>query len=130
MTTNCASEQEIFLCGKCVHESTEKMIKFSEKHREFSCAVTQLRFGESTSAWIPMLFVRMQSQMVRVVTENAICSKCGWKGIIANPDLPWLFDGHPNRFEEIKLASKLQSVPCPHCGATLSRHAIWAGEYD
>lgn len=111
-------------------DNLNKLLQFTANHEGFCSAITKARVGKTKFFWFPMLFYKKSDKWIRVRIETTICSVCGWKGDIANPTLPDLYETSYNKFELIKAASQIETTPCPKCKNVLKRHAIWVGMDD
>lgn len=129
-TIGAFKRHHIFAHCDRMYAIAERLIAFSETHPGFFCAVTEMHIGKSLNYWAPILFMQKPDRIVRVGLENTRCPKCGWCGILATPAPPDLYENIPNKFEVMRQACNVQSVPCPHCGAKLSRIAVWVGEQN
>ena len=103
----------------------DKLFCFVRKHPNFCCAITKIQTKSKKSFWLPLLFYKSLSGWVRVRIEYTVCPYCGWKGQIANPTLPDLYETLENKFDLLQTASQIKSLPCPRCNKNLCRHSIW-----
>ncbi len=55
----------------------------------------------------------------RVQIESVHCKVCDWKGVIANPTIPELYYGCPDRWGALKEAHKTPIVNCLNCNSKL-----------
>lgn len=101
------------------------LLEFTNNHEEFCCAITKARMGRKRYFWFPMLFYKKCFSWIRVRIETTKCLVCGWQGSIANPTLPDLYETLDNKFELMKVATQIETIPCPNCNSLLRRHAIW-----
>lgn len=99
------------------------MMNFVQKYTLFSLAFYPL--GDQNK-WMFCLLLNMNNKLQRVQIENVQCQECNWFGIIANPTIPELYYGCPDRWEVLDEAHKTPRVNCPNCSSPLPRHSIWA----
>lgn len=88
----------IELDRKWLIDNVNKMITFSERNKGFFCAITKGTIKNVRDFVLPMLFYEMDRERIRVRIEHVKCINCGWKGNIANPTLPDLYELVPDRF--------------------------------
>lgn len=100
-----------------------KMMDFVRKYSSFSLAFYELG---NQNTYMFCLLLEKNGKLQRVQIENVQCKVCGWKGIIANPTIPELYNGCPDRWGALEEAYKTPIVHCPNCNSTLPRHSIWA----
>lgn len=98
------------------------MMIFVRRHSGFSLIF--YRLGKLKN-WVFCIVYRVDSRWQRVQIENLTCSQCGWKGLSANPTIPELYLGSPNRWNALEQVGLIQSVDCPVCSAELPRPTIW-----
>ncbi|WP_028590995.1 hypothetical protein [Paenibacillus massiliensis] len=98
------------------------MMDFVRKYSSFSLAFYPLG---SQKKWMFCLLLSKNEKLQRVQIENVQCKVCNWKGSIANPTIPELYYGCPDRWGALEEASKIPIVHCPNCNSTLPRHSIW-----
>ncbi|KHL91523.1 hypothetical protein QW71_34310 [Paenibacillus sp. IHB B 3415] len=98
------------------------MMDIVKKHNLFSLTFYPLGKGGN---WMFCLLLDLQEKQQRVQIENVQCIKCNWKGIIANPTIPELYYGSPDRWEALDEAYKVPKVHCPNCNNPLPRYSIW-----
>lgn len=101
------------------------LLQFVSNHKGFCCGITKAKIGKEKYFFLPMLFYKKCSEWIRVRIETTKCSACSWQGNIANPTLPDLYEVLDNKFELMKNAMQIETVPCPKCNKMLKRHAIW-----
>lgn len=99
------------------------LIKFVSQHINFHIALKPLNLTKGK--FIPYLIYNYKGEFIRVQIENTSCVKCNWKGIIANPTVPGLFDTVNNKIDALKNVNRIEVFDCPICGAKLNRKAIW-----
>lgn len=110
---------------KSLLDSITKMVEFAEENIGFCCAITKSMIGTMKSFWFPVLFYESDIGWIRVRIELIECLNCRWKGNVANPSLPDLYDTVENKFEEMKVVQQLNFLKCPECNSKLKRDAIW-----
>lgn len=115
----------IELNSKWFIDKVDKMIGFSERNKDFFCAVTKASIKNVKDFLLPMLFYEMDKEYIRVRIEHVKCAKCGWKGNIANPTLPDLYELVPARLNMMERECKIPTQNCPNCKNKLERYAIW-----
>lgn len=98
----------------------EKMMKFVKENTDFSIICYQL--GRN---WMFCIVFSLDGTWQRVQIENLTCDKCGWQGISANPTIPELYLGTPNRWEALEKTNFSQTVTCPQCKSELPRVSLW-----
>lgn len=109
------------------------MVSFAETHRGLCCGITKIRYGGQRMIWIPHHYYHSNQEWIRVSVLNAVCPKCNWRGFAADPTLPSLYDGEPDRIEKMRRAAQRKRVACPVCGGVLNHHgmhpiAVWDTE--
>lgn len=58
--------------------------------------------------------------------EHAYCLQCDWRGDVANPTLPSLYEWTPYRWQIVdRLKKELSFCKCPKSGGEISRKAVW-----
>ena len=82
--------------------------------------------GPLARAWTAMLLFRTEQGWQRVHIERLTCSNCGRVCTTANPEVPSLYIGTPEKWAALTRASHHQQISCPICGTELPRFAIWA----
>ncbi|AKG33932.1 hypothetical protein [Paenibacillus durus] len=75
--------------------------------------------------WMFCIVYRVDNTWKRVQIENLTCNECGWQGISANPTIPELYLGTPNRWETLEETDFIYSVKCPQCKQELPRVSLW-----
>lgn len=106
----------------------DKMVAFAQKHEGFFCGLVKVKFGKDRVLWFALMFLDTGDELIRVAVQNARCPKCDWRGLAADPTVPYLFDTLDDRFELMRCAAKRKAVPCPQCGSKLDHHgmhAVW-----
>ena len=112
--------------GSTLIHYLKKNIDFAESHENFCCAITKIsRQNSERHFWLPMLFYYYNFKWVRVAIESIKCPSCGWKGSIANPTLPYLYENIDNYFDLVDKCFEYSTVTCPCCGGVFNRFAIW-----
>lgn len=99
------------------------MMDFVRKYSSFSLAFYPLG---NQNKYMFCLLIDKNGKLQRVQIENVQCKVCDWNGFIANPTIPELYYGCPDRWEALEEANKTPIVHCPNCNSTLPRHSIWA----
>lgn len=98
------------------------MMNFIRQHGSFYLAFYTLGIK---GKWNFCLLFEMNSKLQRVQIESVKCKECNWEGIIANPTIPELYYGCPDRWGALDEAYQIPIVHCPQCDSKLPRHAIW-----
>jgi hypothetical protein len=99
------------------------MMDYVQKYSFFSLAIFPLG---NQNKWMFCLLLDKNQKLQRVQIENVQCKVCDWKGEIANPTIPELYYGCPDRWGALEEASKIPTVQCPSCNSKLPRYSIWA----
>ncbi|MCA9576396.1 MAG: hypothetical protein R3B40_04685 [Polyangiales bacterium] len=81
--------------------------------------------GEPGKPFILSHVVTVQGAPRRVVLEGQTCFACGWRGMTGNARDLALYEGCPDPLDRVQAAMREPSLPCPSCGATLTRACIW-----
>lgn len=76
-------------------------------------------------SWLICMLLQTTSGPQRVHIEHLKCDVCAWYGPTANPMLPDLYIGIPDKWDLIRAAERHPVRPCPKCGSKLPRHPIW-----
>lgn len=113
------------LNSKWLIDKVNKMIEFTERNKDFFCAITKVTIKNVKDCILPMLFYKMERGCIRVRIEHVKCLNCGWQGNIANPTLPDLYDLVPDKFNTMEKGYQISTMNCPKCNKKLERHAIW-----
>lgn len=100
------------------------MMDLVRKHSSFSLAFYSVG---NLKKWMFCLLFDNKEKLQRVQIENVQCKVCNWTGMIANPTIPELYYGCPDRWGALDEAYKTQIVNCPSCNSALPRHSIWVG---
>ena len=79
----------------------------------------------NTKRVMPIVLVRLDGHRQRVHITSVKCTVCGRDGIVADPTEPDIYTGVADKYSAIDRARELPTLPCPKCGAILSRPAIW-----
>lgn len=98
-------------------------LDFVRRHREFAIAL--YRAGLPAFKLSPLVLLRTRTGWQRVHIEHLQCEVCDWCGATANPTIPDLYVGTPDRWGALKEAERHPVLPCPKCGSKLPRHPIW-----
>lgn len=69
--------------------------------------------------------VEVDGALRRVVLEGQTCFACGWRGMTGNARDLALYEGCPEPLEHVRRALAEASLPCPTCGAQLTRACVW-----
>lgn len=69
--------------------------------------------------------VEVDGALRRVVLEGQTCFTCGWRGMTGNARDLALYEGCPEPLEHVRSALAETSLPCPTCGAQLTRACVW-----
>ncbi|MBK6807504.1 MAG: hypothetical protein IPG81_01130 [Sandaracinaceae bacterium] len=69
--------------------------------------------------------VEVDGALRRVVLEGQTCFACGWRGMTGNARDLALYEGCPEALEHVRAALAEASLPCPTCGAQLTRACVW-----
>ncbi len=69
--------------------------------------------------------VEVDGALRRVVLEGQTCFACGWRGMTGNARDLALYEGCPEPLEHVRAALAEASLPCPTCGAQLTRACVW-----
>ena len=101
------------------------MIEFTRIHNNFLLAMYKCYIGQTRIIWRFCVLYRTDDNWQRVHIERVACENCEWKGLIANPTLPSLYDTVKNKHDALDIAWNLPRKKCPSCGKELSRYAIW-----
>ncbi len=109
-------------------EILEKKIEFARKNIGFSTIVYDRLYRGTEISFLTDTVYDCDGRWNRVAIENASCNHCHWRGLIANPTVPGLFDPVKNRDEALRKAAALPQVGCPQCQKLLSNHAIWTSK--
>lgn len=106
-------------------EILEKKIEFARKNIGFSTIIYDGLYRGTKVSFLTDTVYYFDGQWNRVAIENTLCNHCRWRGLIANPTIPGLFDLVKNRDEALQKAASLSQVGCPQCKRFLSNYAIW-----
>jgi hypothetical protein len=69
--------------------------------------------------------VEVDGALRRVVLEGQTCFACGWRGMTGNARDLALYEGCPEPLEHVRVALAEAPLPCPTCGAQLTRACVW-----
>ncbi|MBK1811934.1 hypothetical protein JHL18_15035 [Clostridium sp. YIM B02505] len=108
-------------------KSLSKMASFVRKHKGFSLTFYRYSIGTTRYRWLFCIVYNINDRLQRVQIENVTCEFCGWKGKMANPTIPSLYDTVEDRQEALNIAWNMPVVNCPVCDKKLKRNAIWVG---
>jgi len=116
---------EVSLGGENIMRLLSGMIEFTKQHDEFCLAFYRCNIGTTRWRWLFCELLKTDMGWQRVKIEQIICENCGWKGEIANPTLPSLYDTVSNKQEALNFAWAQPAKNCPICGKRLPRFSIW-----
>ena len=102
----------------------KNLVDFILKHNGFAIVFRPLK-RKSNTTWLLCCVYSYGNEWLRVTIENASCSFCEWKGIVANPTIPDLYFGMNNEVDILKRMNSMEFLRCPECGSAISRKAIW-----
>ncbi len=103
----------------------EKRIEFAHNNVGFSTIVYGRMYRGIEFSFFTDVVYYCEGRWNRVSIENARCNNCHWRGFVANPTGPGLFDSVKDRAEALRRAATLPQVSCPRCQNVLSNYAIW-----
>jgi hypothetical protein len=126
MVENNKAIDGVILGGENIFRLLSGMAEFVRKHDGFSLAVYHYNIGPIKWIWASCIIYKVNNMWQRVQIENIVCESCGWKGEIANPTIPSLYDTVKDRQGALNFAWNLPEVKCPKCAKKLKRNAIWA----
>jgi hypothetical protein len=102
------------------------LVDFVNENDGFELAFYKAWYGKRKWAWLFTIIQRTnngwQGCMLNIQSVNA----CNAQLVITNPTMPDLYATLPDKNEMLQRAYNQPAIPCPVCGAKLSRHAIWA----
>jgi hypothetical protein len=98
------------------------MMDLVRKYNSFTLAFYPIGIQKM---WMFCLLLDDKEKLHRVQIENTCCKECDWTGIIANPTIPELYYGCPDRWGALEEAYQSPKVGCPNCNSLLPRHSIW-----
>ena len=106
-------------------EILEKRIEFARKNIGFSTIVYNGVYNGAEGCFLADTVYYCDGRWNRVAIENAVCDHCHWRGLIANPTVPGLFDLAKNRDEALRKAASLLQAGCPQCKKFFQNYSIW-----
>jgi hypothetical protein len=115
--------QERTVFSEDMRDLVSNHLDLSRRYPEFALAFQA--FSPLKESWLICMLLQTMSGPQRVHIEHLRCDVCGWYGTTANPMLPDLYLGVPDRRSALDAAAKQPEVPCPKCGTKLPRPAIW-----
>lgn len=104
------------------------MLKFSEKYPEIRIGL--YRPGLESFGLSPIAILKIGNESQKVSLRQLTCETCGWMGDTADPMIPDLYFGTPNKFDEMRRVEKFPVLPCPKCNSKLPLHPIWTEPYE
>jgi hypothetical protein len=118
----------ILIGGENILKALYRMADFVMRHEGFSLAFYRYSIGSTRYIWLFCIVYNINDKWQKVQIENVTCEFCGWKGEIANPTVPSLYDTVKDMQGALNSAWNLHEVNCPTCGKKLTRKAIWVEE--
>ena len=115
----------VLIGGESLIRLVSGMVEFTKQHDEFSLAFYRYKIGSKKWFWIFIELLKTDIGWQRVHIEEIICESCGWKGNIANPTFPSLYDTVDNKGDALNNAWAHTVKNCPICENKLPRFAIW-----
>ena len=116
---------EVPIGGENIMRLLLGMIEFTKQNDEFDLAFYRCNIGSKKWRWLFCELLKTDIGWQRVQIEQIVCENCGWKGKIANPTVPSLYDTVSNKQEALNLAWSQPIENCLSCGKNLPRFSIW-----
>lgn len=110
--------------GDYVFSMLDKHLDFILRHQDFAIAFRPIK-RKYLIEWLPCVVYLFCKEWRRVSLQYTNCSKCNWKGIIANPTDTDLYITMESRFDILKKMYELPFLKCPLCGKEILGKAIW-----
>jgi predicted RNA-binding Zn-ribbon protein involved in translation (DUF1610 family) len=105
-------------------ELGQRLLVFVRSHEDdFFLGIHRLR---SSQNWSVLPLFRGSQGLQRVHVERVECISCGTSVRIGNSTDATIYYGSPDDMAAVRRAFASKPVPCPSCGGTIGRHAVWA----